>query len=193
MLKVAIVGNIASGKSTLEEYLSTKGYSVYDTDKISHEILDASKMEVYEIFKEFDIFDNGCLSRKKLAEIVFADKDKKQKLEDVIYPKLKQELLKIFDNCGNNIVFISVPLLFEVGWQNLFDKIIFVQTNDEIRLKRLMERNSLSKEQAMQRINSQKSQDEKINKSDFIICNNDDITTLQKQTDEIIILLEDME
>lgn len=193
MLKIAIVGNIASGKSTVEDYISSKGYSVYDTDKISHEILNYSKDEIKAAFCKYDIVEKNQLSRKKIAEIVFANKEEKQKLENIIYPKLKQELLNIFSNSDKKFVFVSVPLLFEVGWQNLVDKIIFVKTDDDIRLSRLMKRNNLTKEQAMLRINSQKPQEDKVMHSDFIICNNDDIISLQKQIDEIIILLEDME
>ena len=193
MLKIAIVGNIASGKSTVEDYISSKGYSVYDTDKISHEILNYSKDEIKAAFCKYDILEKNQLSRKKIAEIVFANKEEKQKLENIIYPKLKQNLSEIFDNCKSRVVFVSVPLLFEVGWQNLFDKIIFVKADDDIRLSRLMKRNNLTKEQALLRINSQKPQADKVMRSDFIICNNDDIISLQKQTDEIIILLEDME
>ncbi len=193
MLKIAIVGNIASGKSTVEDYISSKGYSVYDTDKISHEILNYSKDEIKAAFCKYDILEKNQISRKKIAEIVFANKEEKQKLENIIYPKLKQNLSEIFDNCKSRVVFVSVPLLFEVGWQNLFDKIIFVKADDDIRLSRLMKRNNLTKEQALLRINSQKPQADKVMRSDFIICNNDDIISLQKQTDEIIILLEDME
>ena len=90
MLKIAIVGNIASGKSTVEDYISSKGYSVYDTDKISHEILNYSKDEIKAAFCKYDIIEKNQLSRKKIAEIVFANKEEKQKLENIIYPKPKQ-------------------------------------------------------------------------------------------------------
>ncbi len=124
MIKYAIVGNIASGKSTVEEILRNNGYKVFDTDKIAHEILNNSN-EIREIFKSYDIITDNKIDRKKLAKIVFSDKNQLKKLEAVIHPKVKEEILKIF-NMNFDIVFISVPQLFEAGFENLFDKIIFI-------------------------------------------------------------------
>lgn len=194
MLKFAIVGNIASGKSTVESELSKSGFKVFDTDKLSHVILDEEKSAVIEDFKEFEIVENGEISRPKLGKIVFENKDLKQKLEDIIYPKLKEKISEIFEeNKSEKVIFISIPLLFEVGWQDLFDKILFVQTDDDIRLKRLMKRNSYSEKEAMARISAQIPQDEKIKKSDFIICNNGTLEILQNQIERFIIQLEEME
>lgn len=194
MLKFAIVGNIASGKSTVENELMQKGFKVFDTDKLSHSILENSKDEVIQEFDGFDIVENGEISRAKLGKIVFNNKNLKEKLENIIYPKLKDKILKIFDeNSSEKFVFISIPLLFEVGWQNLFDKILFVKTDDEIRLNRLMKRNSYSKDEAMARILAQIPQEEKIKKSDFIICNNGTLEMLQNEIERFIIQLEEME
>ena len=194
MYKFAISGNIASGKSVVEDILKQKGFIVFDTDKLSHEILSDFKSEVIKAFEGFDITEGNNISRAKLGKIVFENKDLKKKLEDIIYPKLKERILNIFnENKKEKYVFISIPLLFEVGWENMFDKILFVKTDDNVRLKRLMARNQLTIEEAERRLNSQKSQDLKVKKSDFIICNNDDIINLQKEVDEFIILLEDME
>lgn len=194
MLKFAIVGNIASGKSTVENELMQKGFKVFDTDKLSHSILENSKDEVIQEFDGLDIVENGEISRAKLGKIVFNNKNLKEKLENIIYPKLKDKILKIFDeNSSEKFVFISIPLLFEVGWQNLFDKILFVKTDDEIRLNRLMKRNSYSKDEAMARILAQIPQAEKIKKSDFIICNNGTLEMLQNEIERFIIQLEEME
>lgn len=194
MLKFAIVGNIASGKSTVENELMQKGFKVFDTDKLSHSILENSKDEVIQEFDGLDIAENGEISRAKLGKIVFNNKNLKEKLENIIYPKLKDKILKIFDeNFSEKFVFISIPLLFEVGWQNLFDKILFVKTDDEIRLNRLMKRNSYSKDEAMARILAQIPQEEKIKKSDFIICNNGTLEMLQNEIERFIIQLEEME
>lgn len=194
MLKVAIVGNIASGKSTVENFLAEKNFCVFDTDKISHEILKKNSEKIIETFKNFDILENGKISRKKLGNLVFFDENLRKKLENIIYPKLRENLLQIFsENEDKKFVFISIPLLFEVGWFDLFDKILFVKTDDKIRLERLMNRNDLSQKEAQARIDAQMPQEEKEKKSDFIICNNADIQFLQNQLEAFIIQLEETE
>ena len=176
MLKAAITGNIASGKSQVEKIISEK-YPVYDADKIVHKILENLKD-----FYGYDVFTDGKIDRKKLGELVFSNPDLKKKLEEIIHPQVKQEILKIFEQ-DLPVVFISIPLLFETGFDSLFDKVIFVSADSNIRLERLMKRNNFTKEEALRRIQSQGAEEEKIQKSDFVICNNSTLTDLKTQTD----------
>lgn len=192
MISIAIVGNIASGKSTVENVLRKKGYKVFDSDIIAHEVLDDLSEKILEAFKDYDISENGRISRQKLGALVFDDKNLKEKLENIVHPEIKDRLKKIFEeNKLEKYIFVSIPLLFEVGWRNLFDKILFIYTEDKIRLNRLMLRNNFTKDEALARIKSQLPQEEKVKVSDFIINNNHSIDVLQKYIERFIIQLED--
>lgn len=185
MLKIAITGNIASGKSQVEQILLDMGYKVFDTDKIAHECLENST-EVKEAFSDYDILEEDKISRKKLGDIVFNNKNLRQKLNNIIHPIVRTKILEIFEQYKNEkYVFISIPLLFESNMQNLFDKIILIYCNDKIRLERLIRRNNITKEEALARMNSQLSQENKLNKCDYIVKNESDISELTKQIKEL--------
>lgn len=166
MLKIAITGNIAAGKSEVEKIIS-ENYPVYDADKIAHKFL-------------------GNVDRRALGEKVFNDPIARKELESIIHPKVKNEILNIFTKITTPVVFVSIPLLFETGFDKLFDKILFVQCNDDIRLEHLMKRNNFTKEQALARMNSQMPQEDKIAKSDYVIYNNSSLDELKKQVTKFI-------
>ena len=191
MIKVAITGNIASGKSQVEKVLLTLGFKVIDTDKINHFILmtDISAIkEIKETFKDEDILDeNSNISREKLGKLVFSKGDNKVKLEQILHKRIFEHVNKFLkDNKKEKIVFVSIPLLFETKQEENFDKIIFVSADKDVRLKRLIERNNYSEKYAKVRINSQDSEESKIKKSDFVIYNNSDFINLRKQINYVL-------
>ena len=92
MIKYAIAGNIASGKSAAEKILKNSGLDVYDTDLISHKILNTHLNEIKNLFKDYDILTDGKIDRKKLGKIVFSDDIMRNKLEEIIHPAVREEL-----------------------------------------------------------------------------------------------------
>lgn len=187
MIKYAITGNIASGKTSTENILLSLGFKVLDTDKVTHNLLD-NNTEIYNQFKDYDVFENEKISRSKLGKLIFSNKTLKEKLEKIIHPLVKLEIEKFIEkNSKENKLFVSVPLLFESDMQNMFDKIILIYANDEIRLQRLIQRNNYTEEYARCRMEAQMSQDLKVKKSDYIIYNNSTIELLQHQISNLIV------
>ena len=187
MIKFALCGNIASGKSTVQKFLEEHGYKVLDTDKVAHELLTVENTLLFNAFKNFDVFDDGEFSREKLGKLVFSNPDIKKKLEDVLHPQIRREIEKFFiKNKNENSLFVGIPLLFEANMTDLFDKIIFIYTDDDIRLKRLLLRNNYSLDYAKARINSQMRQEEKTQKSDYVIYNNGSIEELNVNINKLL-------
>lgn len=186
MLKVALTGNIASGKSSVQLFLEKQGYPVLDTDIVCHELLENS-VEIAEAFSGYDVFHNGILSREKLGKLVFSDPKLKKMLENLLYPDLIAEMQAFFAvHSGNKFVFVGIPQLFEAGMENLFDRTVLVYCDDEIREQRLIARNGYTKEYAKTRMTSQLSQDIKAQKVDYVIYNNSTIEDLHNNTIKVI-------
>ena len=182
MVKIAITGNIAAGKSEVEKILIAQGFDVYDTDIFTHKIL-ASSSKIKNTFNKYDILENGEISRKKLGRLVFNNIKLKQKLENLIHPEIR-EIIKNIQS--EKPVFISVPLLYEAQMEDLFDYTIFVSADENIRLERLIKRNNFPREEALLRIKVQQKESEKISKSDFVILNNGNLEILEKNVKEIL-------
>ncbi len=175
MNKIGLTGNISSGKSEVEKIISNLGYKVIDLDKVVHNLYDESdiKEKLYETFL--------TSNRKEIAKIVFNDKNKLKKLEEIIHPILK----KYIQNLDNKeTTFVSGALLYEAHFDELFDKIIFVDANLDIRLKRLMKRNNLTKKEALKRILVQNS--DNIKKADYVIENNSNLEELKQKVTVLI-------
>ncbi len=191
MLKVGITGNIASGKSEFQRLLTKKGYMVVDTDKICHEIL-LKNTEVIEHLKEYfanqDILDeDGNISRSKLAKLAFANDAYRYKLDTIMHPLVRKRLATIFKKYEKMPqMFVAVPLLFEAKMEDLFDVIILVAADEDLRLKRLLDRREYEFVEAKNRIKAQMPQEEKMELVDHVLYNNTSLKNLEFQAELIL-------
>ncbi|EAD0720965.1 dephospho-CoA kinase [Listeria monocytogenes] len=184
---IGLTGSVATGKSTVSNMIQQAGIPLVDADIAARKVVEPGTEGLKEIvayFGEEILLADGTLNRAKLGEIIFKDKEKREKLNEITHPRVKEYMLEArerFFRAGEELVFFDIPLLFESHLESLVDQIVVVWTTPETELKRLMERNNLTKEDALRRIESQMGIDEKARKADFVIDNNDSLEKTQKQ------------
>ena len=183
---IAITGGIGSGKSTVSNVIKNLGFSVLNCDNIYADLLKNGDFTV-EFLREFgNVFNSdGCLDRKKLSEIVFKDKVKLNKLNEITHKKIMQ---KVFDyaNEQNETCFVEVPLLFESNLQSKFDDVIIVMRNSNDRVFAVSKRDNLSEEQVKLRIDNQFDYNS-IALSDYkVIINDGSVEDLTKKIKKLI-------
>ncbi len=184
--KIAITGGIGSGKSTVSNLLRDIGYPVYSCDEIYEKIVN-SKTYINEIKKVFpNAIRQGEIDKKRLAEIIFTNEQARKRLNAIAHPLIMQTLLKQMEENKSQMVFAEVPLLLEGSFENLFDKTIVILRNREERIRSVCERDGISSEKAINRINAQFNYDDidcrnRLQKSGVIfIENKGDISALKK-------------
>ena len=185
---IGITGSIACGKSTVSNYLKSKGNIVIDADKIGHEALDDDyvKEKLILAFGN-EILDDNKINRQKLGELVFGNSSNLNVLNSIIHPEIRKKILqKIDKNNDKEFIFIDVALLFEAKFDDLVDKIIVVYVDKNTQLTRLMKRNSISKKEALSRIVSQMSPIEKAKLGDYTVNNNLDVINTYEQVDKVL-------
>ncbi len=184
---IGLTGSVATGKSTVSNLIQQAGIPLVDADVAARKVVEKGTDGLVEIVAYFGkdiLLEDGTLNRAKLGEIIFQDKEKREKLNEITHPRVKDYMLnerERFFEAGEKVVFFDIPLLFESHLESLVDQIIVVWTTPETELKRLMERNNLTKEEALARINSQMGIDEKAKKADFVIDNNESLEKTQEQ------------
>ena len=179
-----ITGSIATGKSTVTNYLRDKGYLVVDSDKLAY---DALTIDQDCINKTRFNLPEGKIDRKKLGKIIFNDKEAKADLEKIIHPYVISRIKKeIEDNRDLKYIFLDIPLLYESNLEYLCDKVIVLYLSLEDELKRLMERDQIDEDYAKLIIANQMSIETKKEKADIILDNSGSLENLYKQIEELL-------
>lgn len=183
-----LTGNIGTGKSTVAGILERFGAKIIDADKIARDVVKPGKPAWKQIVGHFGrniLNPDRTVNRKKLGKIVFADKNELERLNSFTHPHILEEInesISEYKEDGTEITIIEAALLNrESPLGRKLDGIIAVTAENEIKLERIIKRDQISRDEALSRLVSQVSEDEKVKDSDFVLNNSSDIKQLEKQ------------
>lgn len=189
-MNIGLTGGIACGKSTVAGMLARKGALIIDIDRIAREIVEPGQPALAAIVDKFGqavLQEDGTLDRKKLGAIVFADPARRKELEQITHPAIrsvmKQRMQQYEADHPDRLVVVDVPLLYESRLEDYFDKVMVVYVPRDVQKRRLMARDSLSGEEAEQRLRAQMDIEEKKRRADIVIDNSGTPEETERQLD----------
>lgn len=192
MLIVALTGGIASGKSVVAEVLEELGFYIHHADIIAHDLMEPEKPAWKKIVAHFSkkiLNEDKTINRSRLGKIIFSDEKERRFLNELIHPLVlekKKEVISRLEKEGHYNIFISeAALTIEAGFADFFDKIIMTYCKKEIQIKRLMERDGISRKQTMKIIKSQMLPQEKLKCADYIIDTSSSLQSTVEQTERV--------
>lgn len=187
MRVIGLTGGIAAGKSTVSGALAAAGAVLIDADKVGHEAYQPgteTHAALVEAFGEQIVAENGEIDRRKLGAIVFADPAQRQRLQDIVWPRMRAMMRAKLDALaagGAEVAVIEAAVLIEADWLDLVDEVWVVQVPEEVAMQRLMARNGFSAEDAQARIRAQLSNEERARHAQVIIDNSGSVEEARRQ------------
>ncbi|HEX7066143.1 MAG TPA: dephospho-CoA kinase [Bacillales bacterium] len=178
MIVIGLTGGIASGKSTISRMIQDAGYALIDADVYAREVVEPGEEAYEKIVAHFGkdiLHGDGTLDRKKLGAIIFNDERERSILNGIVHPAVRKKMndqKSVYRDEGREAVVLDIPLLFESKLTNTVDRILLVYVNEDVQVKRLIERDGSTKEEALSRIRSQIPLAEKRPHADAVIDNN---------------------
>lgn len=191
MLRVALTGGIASGKTTVSNAFSALGVPIADADILARQAVAIDSPGLRQVTERFGVGilqADGSLNRAKLREIIFSDNNARADLESIVHPEVRRltnELIEKFEQTGHPYCLIVVPLLVETGQQNRYDHIVVVDVAVEVQISRLQSRDGGTVDDAKKILNSQASRQDRLAIADNVITNNGDINDIHEQVKDL--------
>lgn len=188
---IGITGGIASGKSTVTDFLRKQGYQVIDADQVVHELQEPGGRLYQALLSAFGsaiLQEDGRLDRPKLGAMLFGNPELLAQSSQLQNQIIREELARRRDLLAETeaVFFIDVPLLFELQYEDWFDQVWLLDVTEETQISRLMARNALSLEEAEKRIAAQLSLQEKRKRADVLIDNNGGLEETLAQVDRLL-------
>lgn len=182
---IGITGSMGSGKSAVSKYISDR-YPVLDCDQVNAELLEPGHAGFLALDSIDGLIENGVLDKKKMASYMFESEEHRLLIESLLHPLIFSEMLTWIDRQSSDLVFVEMPLLFEVHAEHYFDEIWCVVCDRSVALGRLEKYRGYSKQEALERLNTQMSVEQKVSKSDVVIYNNGELMDLYEQIEGLL-------
>ena len=180
--KIGLTGGIASGKTMVSDCFKKLGIQVIDADIISHEVTEPSGSAFEEILSEFgsEILDEkGLINRKKMRAIIFNDPSQKKILENIIHPKVRDEMFQRINKSDDHYLIVYVPLLVETGMHQIMDRNLLVDCSEDTQIERLMHRDKITLNEARAILKNQASRSDRKKIADDLIVNENNVTLIE--------------
>lgn len=187
VLRIGLTGGIATGKSTVSRWLQQHGFQVIDTDQLAREVVLPNTLGLSTIVAHFGdgiLMEDGTLNRRALGEIIFADAQERQWLNDLLHPLIFQRIESLIQLMDVQVVFIDMPLLYEVQYEKFVDQVWVIYVPRDIQIERLVVRNQWTVEQAEQVIRAQMDIEEKARLAHDVFDNQGSIEELYQQLEQ---------
>lgn len=184
--KIGLTGGVASGKTTVSDCFKKLGTQVIDADIISHEVTEPSGSAFEEILSEFgsEILDEkGLINRKKMRAIIFNDPSQKKILENIIHPKVRDEMFQRINKSDDHYLIVSVPLLVETGMHQIMDRNLLVDCSEDTQIERLMHRDKITLNEAKAILKNQASRSDRKKIADDLIVNENNVTLIELENE----------
>jgi len=187
MLRVGLTGGIGSGKTTVAGLFNALGVPVIDADTIAHTLTQPGTEATAEIFSAFgpEIADGDKINRSRLAERVFADPAARQRLETILHPRIRKAIQDQLKQLKGPYCVLVIPLLLETRQQDLVDRILVVDAEEQTQIQRVMERDGRSENEVWQILQAQVSREERLAVADDCLENDGDLEQLKSRVQEL--------
>lgn len=182
MKVIGITGGIGSGKSTISNMLREAGYPVFDCDFQAKQLYNSDLDLILDMKKMFgeNIYKDGLLDKKMLAEMVFKNSSTLEKLNSIVHPKVREYLNFQIKESKSDLFFVESAILYESGLHKCVDKVLAVTAPSELRIERTMKRDNITREQVEARMKFQYCEEKRLSKSDYVISTNQELDKVKE-------------
>ena len=187
MRVIGLTGGIASGKTTVSNLFKISGVPVIDADLVARQVVEKGSVGLTALVNRFGeaiLNTDGTLNRTELGTRMFSEEEIRSKVNDILQPLIRQEIIsrmQAYKDQGKTLIVLDVPLLFEMHYENLCDDIIVVAVSVETQIARMEKRNGYTRQEALERIQSQMPLEEKVKRATIVWSNEGTLQELEQK------------